>query len=314
MRMRSRLLAAVISLVAVAPAARAGDTGEHKITVGGIERTYLVSRPTKAASGKAPAVIVLHGGVLSAKGARRDMGFEPLVDREGLIAVYPNAVGRRWNDGRRAVPSPWRGPVPDDVGFVRALVKELVSDGADPARIYVTGPSNGGMMTLRLVCAAADLFAAAAAIIANMPVDIITGCQPARPLPVLVMNGTADTVIPNDGGPVGFRNDRSERGAVFSTDDTMTWLRRFNGCDGRAEPQSLPDLDPADGSNVTVLRWTQCTSGDPVVLYRIEGGGHRVPSLDRRPTLLTDRLLGRENHDIDAAETIWAFFKDRKAP
>jgi polyhydroxybutyrate depolymerase len=103
---------------------------------------------------------------------------------------------------------------------------------------------------------------------------------------------------------------------VLSTDDTVTWLRRFNGCDDEAEQEQLPDLDRGEGSKITVWRWTHCTSGAPVVLYRIEGGGHRVPSLDRRRTRLVDRVLGRENHDIDAAEAIWTFFKDkqRKAP
>lgn len=311
----SILAAAGLMLVAAAgrDGTRAADAGERKITIGGIERSYLLSRPARPPTGKLPAVIALHGGILSAKGARRDMGFEPIVDREGLIVAYPNAFGEQWNDGRKVIPPAWHGTAPDDVGFVREIVASLVSDqSADPARIYVTGPSIGGMMTFRLICTAADLFAAAAPIIANMPVDIITDCVPARPIPVLVMNGTADRMMPDDGGPLGFRSDRGDRGAVFSTADTMTWLRRFDGCDETAERQTLPHLDPADRSNATVVRWTHCKSGADVVLYRVEGGGHRVPSLDRRPTLLTDRVLGRENHDIDAAEAIWAFFKDKR--
>jgi polyhydroxybutyrate depolymerase len=314
-------LAGLLLAATIHPAA-AADSSEHTIMVGGVERTYLVSRPASPVAGsqpqaKRPTVIVLHGGLLSAKGARRDMGFEPLVDVQGLIAVYPNAISSRWNDGRKAVPSPWRGDPPDDVAFVRAIVSSLVGDGsADPARIYVTGPSNGGMMTYRLICEAADLFAAAAPIIANIPVDLVTSCHPAPPVAVLVMNGTADSVVPYEGGPVGFRGGRSDRDGVLSTDDTVTWLRRFDGCNDKAEQEQLPDLDPGDGSKVVVRRWTHCTSGAPVVLYRIEGGGHRVPSLDRRRTRLVDRVLGRENHDIDAAEVIWAFFEDkvRKTP
>ena len=28
--------------------------------------------------------------------------FSPIADREGFIAVYPDAVGQNWNDGREA--------------------------------------------------------------------------------------------------------------------------------------------------------------------------------------------------------------------
>jgi polyhydroxybutyrate depolymerase len=307
------LAAASLMLVAggLFQAPRAAET-EHKIAVGGVERSYLLSLPAKPPAGKLPAVIVLHGGILSAKGARRDMGFEPIVDRDGVIVAYPNAVAEQWNDGRKVVPPAWHGATPEDVGFVRELVATLIKEqSADPDRIYVTGPSIGGMMTFRFICTSADLFAAAAVIIANMPVDIITSCIPAKPISTLVMNGTADRMIPEDGGALGFRSERGDRGAVFSTDDTMTWLRRFDGCDDTAERKTLPDLDPSDHSTVTVVSWTHCKSGASVVLYRIEGGGHRVPSLERRPSMLMDKMLGHENHDIDAAEVIWAFFKDK---
>jgi poly(3-hydroxybutyrate) depolymerase len=48
-----------------------------------------------------------------------------------------------------------------------------------------------------------------------------------------------------------------------------------------------------------------------VVLYRIEGGGHRIPSRDEGVPVV-DVLLGRANHDFDAAEAVWSFFKDKK--
>ena len=163
-------------------------------------------------------------------------------------------------------------------------------------------------MTLRLVCEAADLIAAAAAIIASLPADLAAGCKPARPVPVLVMNGTADPLVPYGGGSVGYFG---RRGDVISTDATLAKLRAFNNCAGEAAIARLPDLDPGDGSNVTVFTWS-CASGAPVVLYRVEGGGHRIPQRGGRVRPVIDRLLGRENHDIDAAEAVWTFFKDKQ--
>jgi poly(3-hydroxybutyrate) depolymerase len=47
-----------------------------------------------------------------------------------------------------------------------------------------------------------------------------------------------------------------------------------------------------------------------VVLYRIDGGGHRIPS-HREDWPIADVLLGKMNHDFDAAYALWSFFKDK---
>lgn len=295
--------AAMLVLMLLLSTARAGD--ERTLAVGGIARHYLLSLPKQG--GPRPAILVLHGGRLSAENARRTTGFEAMFEREGFAVVYPDAIGHHWNDGRAAALG---RDAADDVAFVRALVAELIQDGvADPARIYVTGPSNGGMMTLRLVCEAADLFAAAAPIIASLPAELAETCKPARAVPVLIMNGTADPLVPYAGGEVG-RFTRG--GSVLSTDATLALLRNFNGCSGASEQQTLPDLDTNDGSKVTIERWTRCASGAPVVLYRIDGGGHRIPHRNGRWTPILDRLLGRENRDFSGAEGIWEFFRDKR--
>lgn len=292
-------------IASLTPASLANETVTRKSSYGGSERNYILSTPGK--SGPQPTMLILHGGGMSADSAMRTTGMEPVIAREGLVAVYPNGYRREWNDGREARLQA-RGNS-DDVGFIRALMASFVSQGiSDPKRIYVTGPSNGGMMTLRLLCEAPELFAAAAPIIANLPVDIAQRCNPTRPLPVLVINGTADPLVPYRGGGVGFGG---RRGQVISTDETMARLRRINGCAADKRVERLPDIAPRDGSTVTIESWTNCASGAPVVLYRVDGGGHRIPSKDGIPRPMIDRMLGKENHDFDAAEVIWAFFRDK---
>jgi polyhydroxybutyrate depolymerase len=47
------------------------------------------------------------------------------------------------------------------------------------------------------------------------------------------------------------------------------------------------------------------------VLYRVNAGGHRMPAsfTDTRFARLVNLMFGPQNHDIDGAEAIWAFFK-----
>src|SRR5262249_10199184 len=162
-----------------AMSAPAQDRTHRTLMVGGVAREYRLSRPSD--SDPRPAIIVLHGGTMTADQIRRSVGVEPLVDREKIVAVYPQGIARQWNDGRIWQVAAWRRQesAADDVGFLRALITALVEERIiDPQRVYVIGPSNGGMMTFRLLCEAADLVAAAAAIIANMPVDLVDTCKP----------------------------------------------------------------------------------------------------------------------------------------
>jgi polyhydroxybutyrate depolymerase len=126
-----------------------------------------------------------------------------VADRHGFIAVYPSGVNHQWNDGRGAtyrVSGPELTRI-DDVGYLLALIGRLEKLFAvDPPRVYVTGASNGDMMNLRPACEAAPHVAAVAALIASLPGPIYSHCRPAAPVPLLLVNGTADPLLPFGGG------------------------------------------------------------------------------------------------------------------
>src|SRR5205814_5808633 len=67
-------------------------------------------------------------------------------------------------------------------------------------------------------------------------------------------------------------------GRALSTEATISFLRKVNGCTEAVKRAELPHAEPNADSRVTVANWTTCSSRAPVVLYRIDGGGHRVPS------------------------------------
>ena len=226
-------------------------------------------------------------------------GFTEAARRYGFAAVFPRGIALQWNDGRDA----WMSGV-DDVVFLRRLVRALIARGtADPARLYMVGISNGGMMTFRMLCEAAELFAGAGTIIASMPAAAGAKCRPGRPVPVVMFNGTADPLVPYRGGGVGFGG---WQGRVWSAEGTAAFLARGNGC-GPASKARLGGGAAPGAIRITRFDWQRCSSERGVTLYRIEGGGHQVFG----HTNFFPLFLGPGTGRISATDIIMAEFAKR---
>ncbi len=250
-----------------------------------------------------PTVIALHGGLMNGKSMRSIFGMDRIADKGGFAIVYPNGLKRRWNDGRIADDG-----LPDDVGFIRRLAGYLVREGvADPKRLYLVGVSNGGMLAYRVACEAPGIFAAYAAVIASMPVNVADKCPRIGTAPILIINATDDPLVPWEGGEIG---RLFKRGEVLSTPDTVEFWRRHNKCSENAQMKPLPDRDATDGSTVAARQYDDCRSDGAVVLLTVEGGGHLPPGAEigNRP-FLQSMLGGPANRDISAADISWRFFK-----
>ena len=241
------------------------------MVVGGRARSFVLEWPT-ALQEPRPAIIILHG----LGGGIRQFGDLPQVALDaGAVTVVPHGIGGRWNffpPGQESQKDrqlfQQYGGMPDDVGFLKELVADLVARGlADPRRIYVAGLSLGGVMALRMACTNAGMFAAMALLIAGMEETNGAECQPAKPLPVLIVHGTADQVIPYAGKQT-LRGD-----SVWPTERLAGFFRRLNGCT-EAPIRSVAALDP---QRIEVDSSTACPGG-AVVLYRVVGGGHEVPT------------------------------------
>ena len=306
MRRAAILLAGLLAIAASAADAATFESG-------GVRRTYTAIVPKTT---PAPLVLILHGNTQQGEDMRSRTSWPDVAKREGFVAVFPDGLDRSWADFRGDAGRVGRSPPAgtDDVAFLTALVLKFVHDGlADPKRIYVTGVSNGGHMTMTLACTHAELFAAAASVIASFTDVMVGACKPSRPIPMLMMNGTADPLIAYGGGR---GTSRYAVPNVVSTEATIAFWRKNHGCaatDRRST--TFPDKDREDSSTVTRIE-SDCPDGRDVVLYRIDGGGHRMPGSfpDARFVRAVDALLGPQNHDIDGAETIWAFFKPFAAP
>ncbi len=269
----------------------------------GLERTYYLLDPTESLD-PVPLVLSLHGGggngeqTCSLAG-----GIQELAEREGFLVACPEGIENNWNDGRADNSNRAHVEDIDDVGFLLALIEQLAkTHNLDRDQIYVTGASNGGMMSLRMACEASDVLAAAGAVIASLPAD--HSCEPEHPISILLMNGTEDPLVPFEGGQVHFF--RRKLGEVISTPDTVAFWVAANGCDPTAHMNELPDLDPRDGTRIQVDTYFGCEGGVSVVLYTVEGGGHTLPGGSR---YVLRFVIGRVSRDLHAGEAIWQFFE-----
>jgi polyhydroxybutyrate depolymerase len=247
MRALAPLLAALC--LSAAASAQTLTPGDHarSLVVGGLTRTYLVHVPASYTGAAAvPLVLDIHGWTATAEIQRALSGFLALSDAEGFIVVYPQGVGNAWNGGVCCTSTP------TDVEFIRALVANMhVEANVDAARVYATGLSNGGAMTHRLACEAADLFAAAAPLAFPISLAPPSSCQPSRPIPVLTFMGLTDALISYNGG------------AWPSAATTFAHWRGANACG--SEP---PEIHTAQGASFCDTD-TSCADGVQVGLCSI---------------------------------------------
>jgi polyhydroxybutyrate depolymerase len=285
----------------------AGDLLHQAIEWETRERSYLVYRPSRPA--QAPAIVfVLHASMGDGAMARRMTGYEfdRLAEEQGFLAVYPDGFDRHWNGCRKAGPYEANRLDIDDVGFLRSLAQRLRDEeGADGERVFATGVSNGGQMSLRLALEAPDLVRAVAPVAASMPTSDNMGCAPSgEPVAVMIVNGTDDPMNPYEGGKVAFYGVWGDRGNVHSSLESARYWAELAGHEDPPTAETLPDRSPSDGSVVERRVWSGPT-GPEVALYSVVGGGHSMP----HPRLRSPRIVGGSNADIDGPREIWAFFE-----
>jgi len=281
------------------------------IAFGGLERTYRIHIPPSYDKSKPmPLLIVLHGGGGTGKRMEKltQGGFNKLSDKEGFLVVYPDGIEKNWNDGRENVKYRAHREKIDDVGFISALIDHLSKQyNLDIKRVYVTGISNGAMMSFRLGCELSEKIAAIAPVAGSMPENLPSRCSPSRPIPVLVISNTDDRLVSWEGGDIRF--GRKTFGRALSVPETVKYWVNHNQCSSSPSISMEPDRDPKDGTRVRIESYDQCKEGTEVILCAIEGGGHTWPGGDQ---YLPKIIVGKTSRDIDANEVIWDFLKKHK--
>jgi polyhydroxybutyrate depolymerase len=265
--MRIWLSATIALLLALSSGgAQASGTKKHSVVVNGTKRTYRMYLPkTYDGSSKRPLIIVLHGGAGDAGTAEWDSRMSEQAEKDGFLVAYPNGWLRTWNaDG---CCGPARAKRIDDVAFIREMIEQCKRNLAvDPDRIYVTGISNGGMMAYTLAQELPDEIAAIAPVEGCMYQHGSALTAHEEPVSVMAIHGTADHVVPYQGG-VGMLF--GYKVTAPSVSDTINYWVDRDGCSKTAERSE----------NRQVVRdiYSGGAGGAEVCLYTVKDSGHVWP-------------------------------------
>ncbi|MFZ5748453.1 MAG: alpha/beta hydrolase family esterase [Pseudomonadota bacterium] len=270
-------------------------TTTHSIDVAGTTRNYLLLDGADGRPG-APLLVILHGG--GGNAASMVARWAEKARKEGLVIAFPNGVGRQermgtWNaEGccGFAMTSDSK-----DVAFVGAVIDEVQrSRRTDPHRIYVAGMSNGGMMTYRIAIALGNRLAGA---------GVVSGAmfggegQPRGAVPILIMHGVKDDVVPYEGGQsrLGFVA-QSQSKPFEPVRYAVDFWRRANGCGAAPAASTTGDI--------TVERYTGCAGAD-LTFYSLASANHTWPGGGAAGS----PMLERYRYDqISATDVLWDFF------
>ncbi len=177
------------------------EPGHHVFACQGLDVDVEVPEPCLSAP--CGVILDLHGLTMNAEQQDNNTGLRALGNQYGYIVIQPNAKGQ---------PPLSKWTTYEDDEKVMAFTKDAFAAWhTDPGRFHVSGFSQGGFMTWRLLCKHSDLIAsvAAASSCAGYGIEIPylgslseVGCsftgtdKPASEVPVLQMHGTLDVIIP----------------------------------------------------------------------------------------------------------------------
>lgn len=315
-----RALLPALALAALLPTAQADGTLRERLQArleqrrvgnevpGGLQELQVQGRkvlvhlpPGYDAARPAPLVLAFHGGGGHAEYMADDRryGLQKTADAAGFIVAFPNgysklAGGRfaTWNAGGCCGDARDRGV--DDVGFARAVVAALRERySIDAGRVFAAGMSNGGMLSHRLACEAADVFRAVASVAGT---DATASCTPSRPIAVLHIHARDDDhVLFNGGaGPHAFRDERKVMDFVSVPQTIARWMQR-DRC-------SAPPQRTLERPGAYCEVHAGCAGDVRVQLCVTDTGGHSWPGADSvRP--------GKPAASLDANDVIWRFFE-----
>jgi polyhydroxybutyrate depolymerase len=337
-------VAAVACLVGVA-AWRSGivhaQDPVETLDVDGVTRSFTVHLPNGYDKAKKyPVVMMLHGFDQDGDDIERIAHFNQFADANGIVAVYPNGLGRKWDlgvapaqqnpgfqhhrgfgggggmggppygggGGRHGGGGQGRRDEPvraNDLAYFDAMLDKVEAEySTDASRIYATGLGGGATMDYRLACMMSERIAAIAPVGATFPESMAKNCGPSHPIAVLMIEGTADPISNYKGAS----HPKAPAVASLSAEDSAKTWSKLDTCSDKAKQSSIA-AKTSGGMETKVDDYADCQQGAEVELYSVVGGGNTWPGGEQ---YLSEKQVGKTSADFDADEVIWKFLAGRK--
>ncbi len=278
------------------------------IWVDGLQREYTIHLPPAYNRlQKLPLIFALHGGGSTAKSAVNFYGLEPLADENNFIVVYPNAIKKAWQIPGMATRVKNADTSVNDTRFISVLLDTLIVQyKVDDKKVFCTGISRGAMFSYYLAVALNSRIAAIAVVCGGISKAMLSNYSFQKPVPVLMINGTADPLVNYKGGFVKFnqRNMGNDDADLLPTEVLLKTIVSLNHCHATPQIIELPDNDPSDGCNETEYLYS-CDSAT-VDFIKIENGGHTWAG---GAQYLPKFIVGKVCRDFSASQRIIDFFK-----
>ena len=293
-----------------------GDLLTGKLRIGDQDRSFTLRKPlgagAGAGAGELPLVIVLHGHSPDASGAmmRAWTSFDAHADEWGIAVAYPDGHRGGWADGRGVTAADADGV--DDVAFLRALIDWAAErHGTRADHTIVAGISNGAFMAHRLALQESERVAAFGAVAGGLP-DALRETQPTHAVSALLINGTADPLVPLGGGYSRHRGPHGElRGRILSQQDTTEHWRAVNRCESGPACETVEETPPSAGRagwlGLTCHIVTGGVGGTKVATLTVRGGGHTWPGAAPAADPQAAAAIGPTAQNLDAATEIVRF-------
>jgi polyhydroxybutyrate depolymerase len=277
------------------------DSILETILIDEMKRDYFIYMPKKKlqTNEKIPLVLMLHGRFGTAKLMMEGYNMNAIADREGFAIVYPDGYSRSWADGRGGTPADKSNI--DDVKFLESVILALAARyPIDKGKVFITGHSNGGFMTQRMLIEKTNLFKAGVSVTAHISKNILQNSTPGKPISVAFISGTEDPLVPYEGGYVV---DGEE---VLGAEDSVRRWIEWNGCNPQASVKKIDEK--RDETKLEMHSYKNCKENVNVRLYKIIGAGHMWPGIAQQIPFIN---LGKPTEELNASEEVWTFFKSQ---
>lgn len=246
----------------------------NKIRVKGKQREYILYVPKNYSPNKSYPLLFSFHGFTSTMDKNYDYTkFNELAEKENFIVVHPQGIKKKWNASSKK-------RFNKDIHFIKSMIQQLKRTySIDASRIYATGMSNGGYLSMLLACELSDEIAAVASVTGLMFPRALKKCKPSRAVPVLQIHGTADNIV---------KYNKVEKVLNFWIDN--------NGTDTTPIISNIDDTNKEDNSTVIKYVYKNGKNDAEVQHLKVVGGSHDWPG-------------AWGNMDINASEEVWNFLK-----